>query len=130
MRQAQFERESFGALPLAGDRRVGRATAHREIVTGENDRASADFGGAEHEVRRGERAQLAIGVVVGDTCQRADLVKAAGIADRGDPLANRQLAEFVLARDLVRAAHRVRQRLAAAQLFDLVSPTHRRLCHG
>ena len=122
--QAQFERETFGALPLAGDRRIGRTAAHGEVVARENHRTTADFGGAEHEVRRRERAQLAVGVVAADACQRADFMEGTGVADRGDSLANRQLAEFVLPRDLVRATHFQRQRLAAAQFLDLFVPAH------
>ena len=125
VRQSQFQCETFGALPFAGDRRIGRTAAHGEVVAGENHRTAADVGGAEHEVRRRERAQLAVRVVAADAGQRADFVERAGIADRGDAFANRQLAEFVLPRDFVCAAHLQRHRFAAAQLVDLFVPTHR-----
>jgi hypothetical protein len=124
VRQPQFERETFGALAFACDRGIGRTAAHGEIVAGENHRTAADVGGAEHEVRRRERAQLAFSIVVAHARQRADLVERVGVADGRDALANGQLAELMLPRHFVRATHLQRERFAAAKFVDLLSPAH------
>ncbi len=54
--------------------------------------------------------------------KRADLVEAAGIEQRVDPLAHRELSAIVLALDLVRPAHLPGERLAAAQFLDVGFP--------
>ena len=55
---------------------------------------------------------------------RADLVEAAGIEQGVDALAHGEPARVVLALDLLGAAHFAGERLAAAQLLDVVFPAH------
>jgi hypothetical protein len=124
--EAQLQRQAFGVSPLGADGRVGRTAPHREVVAGHDDRAAVDLGHAAHEVRRQERGELAVVVVGADSRDRADLVERAGVDDEVHPLADRELAELVLAGDLVGAAHLLRQFDAQLQLVDLGLPAHGR----
>ena len=109
---------------LAADRSVGGAAAHREVVASDDDRPPIDAPAPKHEIGRQERLQFAIRAVLRFAGEGADFVEAAWIEQRIDALAHRELASIVLALDLVRSAHLPRQRLAAAQFFDIGFPAH------
>ncbi len=110
--------------PFADDRRVSGTATYREVVSRKNHRAAVDLRGAEHEVGGSELVEIAVVVILSDAGQGADLLERAGIADGGDPLADRQLVEFVLARDLLGATHLVGELLALAQLTNFFLPAH------
>ena len=78
----------------------------------------------EQEVPRRELLELTIGPVLGEPREMTDLVEGAVVGHRVDSLAYGQLAEMVLALDLVLAAHSVSQRLTAPQFSDLGFPGH------
>jgi hypothetical protein len=108
---------------LLEDGRVGRTAAHGEVVAGHDDGPAADAGAAHHEVR-GREAHHAAVVVLGAAGQGADLVERARVHECGDALADSEPAGFVLAGDLVVAAHTRGQLGATPQLVELGIPGH------
>src|SRR5262249_35089154 len=88
----ELARHPLGDHLLLMDRRVRRATAHREVVATHRDRATIYATAAADEVRGLEVEQLAVLVVLRLATQGADLVEAAGIEQSVDTLPYRELA--------------------------------------
>ncbi len=124
VRHPQLERQALGVIALGTDRGVRGAAADGEVVAGHDHRSTIDSRSPEHEVRRGERDQLAVVVVRADARNGADLVERPGIDQAVDAFADRELSEFVLASDLVGPSHRLRHLRATTQLLELGLPSH------
>ena len=122
-RHPQLVGEPLGVDLLLHDPGVGRTAAHGEVVAAEHHAAPLEPRGADHEVGRGEAGQLTVHIGRRPG-QRADLVETARVGEPGDPLADGQPAGGVLARDLLRTAHRLRERAPPRQLVDLGLPAH------
>ena len=128
-RQPQVAGEAFDGEQLVLDAAVVGAAAHREIVAGHRHRPPVDTSAPVNEVGRREVDELARARIFSFTVfrparQAADFVERARIEQPVDALAHRQLAAVVLALDLVRPAHLLRERLAPAQLLDFLFPAH------
>jgi hypothetical protein len=106
------------------DRGVGGATAHGEVVAADHDRPAVDPGPPEDEVRRREVGEVVVTVVARLAGDLAQLVKAAGVDEPVDPLADGQSAAVVLSLDARGAAELLGKRLAPPQLLHLGLPSH------
>ncbi len=123
-RQPQLVGHLLAQQMLLLDRRVGRATAHGEVVSADDDGATVDTGATEDEVRRREARQI-IGAVIGRLARDlAELVERAGVHERVDALADGEAAAIVLSLHALRAAELLGERLASPQLVHLVRPAH------
>ena len=109
---------------LGGDRSVGRAAAHGEIVTDHDDRAAIDPAAAEHAVRRGQLLELAVFVVFGGAGYRADLVEGILVGQFVDTLTDGEPALVMLSLDLVNASHLARERFAPGEVVEFRLPVH------
>ena len=116
MWQLQLECEPFGSQTLTSDGCFGRTASDGKVIARQNDRATVDLGTAEQEIGGCKRNQLAVGVILGDPGDGADLMKGIWIADCADALADGELVELMLASDLLGAAHLKRELLPLAQL--------------
>jgi len=83
---------------------------------------SGDAGGPGHEVGWQDRDEAALGVVVGEPGQGADLGEATGVGQPLDALADGEPAGSALPAHLLRAAHGLRRFPAPADLLDLRRP--------
>ena len=79
MGKRQAAGQLFGVPHFVADGGVGGASADREIVAADHDRAAVDTARAEDEIRRRERGQVAGFVVDGPARQRSRLVEAGRI---------------------------------------------------
>ena len=123
-RQPEVMRHLFRHLRLGRNRRIGRTAAHGEIVADHDNRATIDLAAAEHAIRRCELREFAGRVVVRDAGYGTHLVKAFGVDQFIDALANRKPALVMLALDLVNAAHLPRERFAPGELVEFRLPGH------
>ena len=123
-RQAQVAGHRSDRQQLVLDTAVVGAAAHGEIVAGDRHRTAADAPAPHDQIGRREVRQFAIRAVLCNAREAADFVERARVEQPVDALAHRELAAVVLALDLVRPAHLLRERLAPAQFLDLFFPTH------
>ena len=105
-------------------RDVGRPAGDGEVFAAHHHLASVHGGQAADVGQRLEvdEPALLVGAVAGQT---ADLVEAARVRDRLDPLADRQLAQFVLSADALFAAHFLRQLAAQVEFVHFLLPVAR-----
>lgn len=125
-RQPEIMRHLFGHQGLGRDRRIGRSAAHGEVVADHDDRTTLDLAATEHAVRRREMREFAGRIIFADAGDGADFVKASGIDQLVDALANREPALVMLSLDLVSAAHLPRERFAPGEVLELRLPDHSR----
>src|SRR5438045_7527012 len=85
------------ALPADGA--VGMPTARGEIIGAYHDRASDDLTPSADVVGGCEARDATLLIIFCETCEAADLAKAAGIEEQIDPLSTGQLAAVALADD-------------------------------
>ena len=114
--EPQFAGHLLGGHLLADDRRIGRATAHCEVVGGHHHRATVQAGPAEQEVGCPQVDQGTLVVVGGAAGNLANFVERPLIDQGIYALAYVHLAPLVLSGDLFLAAHPLDQRLPVAQL--------------
>ena len=113
--EPQFASHLLGGHLLADDRRIGRPSAHCEVVGGHHHRAAIQAGPTEQEVGCPQVDKGTLVVVGGAAGNLADLVERP-LVDQGiDALAHVHLAPFMLSGDLLLAAHPLSQRLPLAQ---------------
>src|SRR5206468_7971771 len=123
-RQAQLVRHLLALQMLALDRGVGRTATHREVVAADDDRPAVEPRPAEHEVGRDELLEVVGGVVVGASRDLADLVKAAGIDELVEALADRVAPARMLPRHALGPAELLSELLPPPQLVHLRFPVH------
>ena len=109
---------------LGGDRCIGRAAAHGEIVADHHHGAAVDPGAAEHAVRRRQVLELVALVVFGDAGDGTDFVEAVLVDELVDALTNREPALVALPLDLVNASHLPRERFAPGEVVEFRLPVH------
>ncbi len=123
-RQPEIMRHLLGHQWLGRDRGIGGAAAHRKIVADHHHRPAIDLAAAEHAIGRRQIGEFALPVIFGDTGNRADLVKAFGIYQAVDALANGEPALVALPLDLVNASHLARECFAPGEVVELRLPVH------
>ena len=116
---------ALGVHLLAAYAAIGRAAAHREVVTGDHYRTTVDSGASHHEVRRREGRELAV-FVVRTPGEAADLPERARVDEHVDALADGEPSRGMMSRDLLVTAHRPRQLGTPFELGNLWFPTARR----
>src|SRR6267154_2926323 len=125
-RQTEIVRHLLGHQGLGGDRGIGGAATHGEIVADHHNRPAIDLAAAEHAIGGSQIFELAALVIFGRTGNRADLVEALFIDQLVDPLADGEPALVALPLDLVNAAHLARERFAPGEVVELRLPVKRR----
>jgi phage tail protein X len=123
-REAKLARHLLGHDLLLHDRSIGCAATHREVIGGHHHGATFDPTAAEDEVRRPELLEPAVAAVPGVAADGSDLAEGVRVEEPDDALPRRQLAAFVLQRDLLLATHLSGQGFASAELVDFGLPAH------
>jgi hypothetical protein len=121
--QAQLVGQALRVDLLLRDGGVGGAAPHGEVVAAHHHSTAVDAARADHAVGRQEAGQRAV-LVRGESGQAAVLLEGARIQQQLHALAHGQLAGVALSGDALRAAHPLRQLLAAAHLVQLGLPGH------
>src|SRR5439155_20377768 len=102
---AEIVRHLLGHQRFCRDRGISGAATHGEIVTNHDHGAAIDRAATADAVRRRQILQFALFIILADTGNSADLVKALRVNEFVNPLANGEPALVVLPLDLVNASH-------------------------
>jgi hypothetical protein len=121
-RHAQLVGQALDVDPLVGDRAFGAAGLDGEVVDVQRHLAPVDAASADDRVGRVGVLVAALGVVVALAGQRAHLVEAAGVDERGDALARVHAAAGLEPGQRLGAAHRARAFAPGLQLGELGGP--------
>ena len=105
---------------------VGGAATDGEVLAADDHAPPVDHREAADVGQRLEVDELAV-LVLAVTGEPADLVEAARVGDRVDALADRELAELVLAADALLTAHLQGKPSPLVQLVELRLPISRRI---
>ena len=126
VREAPLERplgrRQLGPEPAVGA--AGRAAPDREVAAHDDDLAPVDADPPVDLTGRQHRLQRAVVAVRRVTPEPAERAERPLVREPIDALANRQLAEAVLALDALRATQAVGELAPARQLVELGSPRH------
>src|SRR5438552_1652814 len=122
--QAEIVRHFLSHQRLSRDRGVRRAAAHGEIVADYDHGAAVDLAAAEYAIGRRQVLEPAVLVIFADAGNRPDLVKAVGIDQAVDALADGEPALVALPPDLVNASHLARERFAPSEVVEFRLPVH------
>ena len=112
-----------GVRTAAGWRR-GRSATDGEVLPGNEDPAAVQLAESPDPGRGLKVVQVPVLAVLADALELAELLERAGIDQRVDTLADRQLASPALTRDSLRAAHLLGQFVPSLYLFNLWLPYH------
>ena len=113
------------ALPALAPRAAEPGTAlDGVILAAHRHRPAVDLANAGNIGRRCEREQIAGVVIFGTAGEFADFLKAVGVEQSIDALADRQLAGGVMARHRFGASALLGQRAAPFDVVDFCRPAH------
>ncbi len=123
-RRAGPQRQVHHVADLAGVRFRQRAAEDREVLREDVDLPAVDAAGAAHHAVAGDLALLhpEVGAAVGD--EHAQLGEAAGVAERGDPLADGEPALGVDLLDLLAPAPVEEAALAVTEVGETLVVGH------
>ena len=112
-------------LPALAPRTAETGTAlDRVVLAADRHRTTVDFADAGNIGRRREREQIARVVIFRTAGEFADFLKAVGIEQTVDALADGQLAGGVMTRHRLGAAALLGKRATAPDFFDFCGPAH------